>query len=53
MVRLQHYDGGISLEPNLESHGGSSFCGIAALSLLGYLNMALPWKKVKYTLFTR
>jgi geranylgeranyl transferase type-1 subunit beta len=29
------YDGGIGLRPGLESHGGSTFCAIASLSLIG------------------
>ncbi|XP_065199908.1 geranylgeranyl transferase type-1 subunit beta [Planococcus citri] len=42
-----HYDGGISLEPNLESHGGSSFCAIAALHLLDQLKTALNPNQLK------
>ena len=33
--RSQNYDGGIGLGPGLESHGGSTYCAVAALALLG------------------
>lgn len=33
----QGYDSGIGQGPSLESHGGSTFCGIAALTLMGKL----------------
>lgn len=33
--RCQAYDGGFGLIPGGESHGGSTFCAIAALKLLG------------------
>lgn len=29
------YEGGIGFEPGLEAHGGSTYCGLAALKLLG------------------
>lgn len=31
------YDGGIGQGPGLESHGGSTFCAIASLALIGRL----------------
>ena len=31
----QTWDGGISGEPGLEAHGGYTYCGFAALALLG------------------
>lgn len=33
--RSQNYDGGIGLCPGAESHGGSTYCAVAALWLLG------------------
>ncbi|KAK6633181.1 hypothetical protein RUM43_000742 [Polyplax serrata] len=33
-----NYDGGVGQGPDLESHGGSTFCAIAALHLCGILN---------------
>lgn len=36
-----NYDGGIGLEPGLESHAGAVYCGVAALSLLENLEDAL------------
>jgi prenyltransferase beta subunit len=35
VFRCQTYEGGFSGHPGLEAHGGYSFCGIAALVLLG------------------
>lgn len=40
------YDGGLAQGPELESHGGSTFCGIAALSLCGVLEKSLDETKV-------
>lgn len=33
------YEGGISLHPGSEAHGGSTYCGIAALCLMNRMNM--------------
>eukprot|EP00397_Hematodinium_sp_SG-2012_P038726 GEMP01042172.1.p1 GENE.GEMP01042172.1~~GEMP01042172.1.p1 ORF type:complete len:318 (+),score=53.53 GEMP01042172.1:110-1063(+) len=33
ILRSQSYDGAIGMGPSLESHGGSTYCGLAALSL--------------------
>jgi geranylgeranyl transferase type-1 subunit beta len=39
-------DGGISLVPDQESHGGSTFTGVAALTLLGCLGDCFaPWER--------
>lgn len=35
IVSCQTYEGGIGGAPDLEAHGGYTFCGIAALALLG------------------
>uniref|UniRef100_A0A914HSC0 Geranylgeranyl transferase type I subunit beta n=1 Tax=Globodera rostochiensis TaxID=31243 RepID=A0A914HSC0_GLORO len=35
--RSVSYDGGIAQGPTLESHGGSTFCAVAALCLIGHL----------------
>lgn len=35
IARSQNYDGGIGLGPGQESHGGSTYCAVAALALLG------------------
>ncbi|GHP01360.1 hypothetical protein PPROV_000011600 [Pycnococcus provasolii] len=35
VVRSQTYEGGIAGEPGAEAHGGYTFCGVAALVLLG------------------
>lgn len=41
------YDGGVAQEPGLESHAGSTFCAVAALSMmvrLGWLFTSLTLK---------
>lgn len=35
IVRCQSYEGGFSACPGMEAHGGYSFCGLAALFMLG------------------
>lgn len=35
ITSCQTYEGGIGGAPDLEAHGGYTFCGIAALTLLG------------------
>lgn len=35
VASCQGYDGGIGGEPGLESHGGYTYCGLAALCILG------------------
>ncbi len=37
------YDGGIALVPGQEGHGGSTFCGLAALTLMGMLDN-IDWR---------
>jgi geranylgeranyl transferase type-1 subunit beta len=43
----QGYDYGIAQGPCMESHGGSTFCGIASLSLMGHLDGAFSDKKLE------
>ncbi|CDJ68266.1 protein farnesyltranstransferase beta subunit, putative [Eimeria necatrix] len=48
----QGYDGGIAGEPGLESHGGYSYCGLAALAIIGEpdaldLDALLHWAATK------
>ena len=38
LVRCQSYEGGLGGSPGTEAHGGYTFCGVAALSLLGELH---------------
>jgi geranylgeranyl transferase type-1 subunit beta len=38
------YDGGIALVPGQEGHGGSTFCGLAALVLMGRTDDIMEWK---------
>lgn len=44
ILRSQSYDGGIGLVPGQESHGGSIFCAVAAMHLMGRMDQ-LPMKK--------
>ncbi|KAJ1960161.1 Geranylgeranyl transferase type-1 subunit beta [Dispira parvispora] len=37
----QGYDGGIGLGPGQESHGGTTYCGVASLKLMGCLDKGL------------
>uniref|UniRef100_A0A8C4QG00 Geranylgeranyl transferase type-1 subunit beta n=1 Tax=Eptatretus burgeri TaxID=7764 RepID=A0A8C4QG00_EPTBU len=41
ICRSMSYDGGFGQGPGLESHGGSTFCAIASLHLMGRLATAL------------
>ncbi|KAL3826246.1 hypothetical protein ACHAXA_006274 [Cyclostephanos tholiformis] len=38
VLSCRSYDGGLGLSPGGEGHGGSTFCGIASLRLLGVLD---------------
>lgn len=56
IAQCQTYEGGFGGAPNLEAHGGYSFCGAAALALLGFtanvdLKALLRWtvnRQMKY-----
>ncbi|KAJ0962369.1 hypothetical protein J5N97_030197 [Dioscorea zingiberensis] len=37
ILSCQSYDGGFGLVPGLESHGGGTFCAVAALRLMGFI----------------
>jgi len=41
----QTYEGGIAGEPGMEAHGGYSYCGLAALAILGIAQEHLDLKK--------
>jgi geranylgeranyl transferase type-1 subunit beta len=45
IMNCKSYDGGFSQKPNCESHGGSTFCALASLSLMGLLNSELTWQE--------
>lgn len=47
-----NYDGGVGQGPQLESHGGSTFCAVAALHLCGLLNEIFDDKQVKNNNFS-
>lgn len=52
ILSTQSFDGGFGLYPGQEGHGGSTYCGIAALALFGELNF--PHKAaVKHFLMTK
>ncbi|KAH9703093.1 Geranylgeranyl transferase type-1 subunit beta [Citrus sinensis] len=37
MLLLQSYDGGFGLTPGSESHGGGTYCAVASLRLMGFI----------------
>ncbi|XP_029130039.1 geranylgeranyl transferase type-1 subunit beta isoform X1 [Cajanus cajan] len=37
ILRCQSYDGGFGLVPGAESHGGATYCAIASLRLMGFI----------------
>lgn len=39
IIRSLRYDGGFAQCPGMESHGGSTYCALAALSLMGTLKL--------------
>jgi len=45
ILRSQDYSGGFAQGPGLEAHGGSTFCAIASLSLLGRLGDLSPRRR--------
>ncbi|XP_074280664.1 geranylgeranyl transferase type-1 subunit beta isoform X1 [Silene latifolia] len=46
ILNCQSYDGGFGLSPGLESHGGATFCAIASLRLMGFIDDNLLNKSV-------
>ncbi|XP_031486458.1 geranylgeranyl transferase type-1 subunit beta isoform X1 [Nymphaea colorata] len=38
ILSCQSYDGGFGLTPGSESHGGGTYCAVAALKLMGFIN---------------
>lgn len=44
VLNSQSYDGGIGLLPGQESHGGSTFCAVASMHLMGRMHQ-LPMKQ--------
>ncbi|XP_073104739.1 geranylgeranyl transferase type-1 subunit beta [Elaeis guineensis] len=47
IVQCQSYDGGFGLAPGLESHGGATYCAVAALQLMGFINVDISSKPAK------
>ena len=39
ILSCQNYDGGFGIQKNLESHGGTTYCAVASLKLLGKLEL--------------
>ncbi|XP_077216062.1 prenyltransferase family protein isoform X2 [Tasmannia lanceolata] len=37
IIQCQSYDGGFGLVPGSESHGGATYCAVAALRLMGFI----------------
>ncbi|RCI03889.1 Geranylgeranyl transferase type-1 subunit beta [Rhizopus stolonifer] len=50
--RLQSYEYGVAQCPHEEAHGGSTFCGVAALKLMGQLDQGIVNKEgmIKWSL---
>ena len=44
---LQSYDYGIAQAPELESHGGTTFCAVATVALMNQLDTCFTHKQVK------
>ena len=47
--RCQTYEGGFGGVPGMEAHGGYSFCGLAALILMGKGNLCNTDNLLKWT----
>ncbi|KAL2230252.1 geranylgeranyl transferase type-1 subunit beta isoform X1 [Sesamum indicum] len=45
IVNCQSYDGGFGLIPGSESHGGATYCAVASLKLMGFIEEDLLSKK--------
>ncbi|XP_066316148.1 geranylgeranyl transferase type-1 subunit beta-like [Miscanthus floridulus] len=41
ILNCQSYDGGFGMVPGSESHGGGTFCAVAALHLMGFIQVDL------------
>jgi len=41
ILNCQSYDGGFGMVPGSESHGGGTFCAVAALHLMGFVQAEL------------
>ncbi|KAI0498310.1 hypothetical protein KFK09_021551 [Dendrobium nobile] len=41
ILKCQSYDGGFGLVPGAESHGGATYCAVAALHLMGYIETGI------------
>ncbi|GER26257.1 ubiquitin-conjugating enzyme E2 [Striga asiatica] len=46
IINCQSYDGGFGLIPGSESHGGATYCAVASLKLMGFLEEDLPSKNI-------
>ncbi|CAL9097812.1 unnamed protein product [Musa textilis] len=47
IVKCQSYDGGFGLVPGSESHGGATYCGVAALQLMGFIGADICSKQAQ------
>ncbi|TPX34505.1 hypothetical protein SmJEL517_g02860 [Synchytrium microbalum] len=47
ILNSQNFDGGFAQSPNLESHGGSTYCAIASLSLMSAIPQVLSSPKIR------
>ncbi|KAM0948272.1 putative protein geranylgeranyltransferase type I [Dioscorea sansibarensis] len=49
ILRCQSYDGGFGLVPDSESHGGGTYCAVAALQLMGFIEADILSKSTLWT----
>lgn len=47
IIQCQSYDGAFGLVPGSESHGGATYCAVAALQLMGFINCDSSSKPAK------
>ena len=45
IIKLQSYEYGVAQSPGEEAHGGSTFCGVAALALMDQLDQGIVNKE--------
>lgn len=53
ILKCQNYDGGFGQRPQVESHGGSTYCAIASLKILVKLDSLFPENADKRNLMVR
>ncbi|XP_020103380.1 geranylgeranyl transferase type-1 subunit beta isoform X1 [Ananas comosus] len=49
ILKCQSYDGGFGLVPGSESHGGATYCAVAALKLMGFIYTDISSAKIEHS----